>query len=410
MSKVDRCVVRNNAYRRGEFNIRERHNERKNESYGNGDIIKERQNYNIHFKTCSGTYEQEFNRMVDDGEISLRGLKPDAKVFDELVFDVNSDYFERMGGYEYAKQFFEEAYRLAVQEAGGEEYVLSAVMHADERNKALSEQYSRDVFHYHLHVIYIPIVDKEVYFKRNNRNPELAGKLKEVIKQVSHCKKWPKYKDDSGRWINSYSLLQDRFFEHMKAAGFTDFERGERGSTAENLSVIEYKTLKETQRAAAMTAEAEKKQQTIKTLDEKAVKKEKFIERLDERIVVKKKMITTIQEIESIGKPALLGGYTVSAEDMDTLKTLSKRSLTDRKKTADMRKERDKAVTELTEVKKKLPSIKDNLNWGKFVSAMKRAPKRLMQVIEDILRKPPEHSGLVSELDIPKRTGFDIPR
>jgi hypothetical protein len=39
IAKTDRCVVRNQAYRRGEFNIRERHNERKNVSYGNGDIL-----------------------------------------------------------------------------------------------------------------------------------------------------------------------------------------------------------------------------------------------------------------------------------------------------------------------------------------------------------------------------------
>ena len=79
-----------------------------------------------------------------------------------MVFDVNSAYFERNGGYAYAKRFFEEAYRLAVKEAGGEEYILSAVMHADERNRALSEQLGRDIYHYHLHVVYVPVVEKEV--------------------------------------------------------------------------------------------------------------------------------------------------------------------------------------------------------------------------------------------------------
>jgi hypothetical protein len=120
IAKTDRCVVRNEANRRGAFSIRQRHNERENESYGNGDILLERSNLNVYYKECAGTYEQEFNRMVDDGTISLRGLKPDAKVFDELVFDVNSAYFENNGGYDYAKQFFAEAYNLAVKEAGGE--------------------------------------------------------------------------------------------------------------------------------------------------------------------------------------------------------------------------------------------------------------------------------------------------
>ena len=163
MSKINRCVVRNQAYRTGEFSLRERHNERKNECYGNGDIDKNRSHRNVYFKKCKSTYKQEFDRLVNDGAISLRGLGKNPKVFDELVFDVNTRYFNNLGGYEYAKDFFEEAYKVALKEIGGEKYVLSAVMHADERNKAESERLGRDVYHYHLHVTYIPVVEKKVY-------------------------------------------------------------------------------------------------------------------------------------------------------------------------------------------------------------------------------------------------------
>ncbi len=250
MSKTNRTVVRNAAYKRGGLNKRERHNERKNADYMNSDIIPERAGFNIRFKHCDCGYEQTFDKMVADGLISTRGLGKDPNIVDELVFDVNSDYFENRGGYEYAKSFFEEAYRCAVKEVGGEQFVLSAVLHADERNKALSDELGRDVFHFHLHVVYVPVVDKEIYFKKNNKNPELAGKLREVIKQVSHSKKWPRFKGKEGGWVNSYSLLQDRFYEHMKTAGFDGFERGERGSTAEHLTVLEYKTKQETDRLA----------------------------------------------------------------------------------------------------------------------------------------------------------------
>lgn len=166
MEKTDRSVVRNAAYRKGGLNIRERHNERKNTGYKNADIIPERAKLNVHFKQCTGTYAEVFEKMVAAGIVSTRGLKRDAKVLDELIFDVNTTYFERHGGYEYAKRFFEEAYRLAVKETGGEQYILSAVMHADERNKALSEELGRDVFHYHLHVIYVPVVEKEIKWSK----------------------------------------------------------------------------------------------------------------------------------------------------------------------------------------------------------------------------------------------------
>ena len=166
-------VVRNQAYGGGEFNVRERHNERKNESYHNGDIVPERASLNIHFRQnlspagTPETYEQTFNRLLENGTIVKRGIKPDAKVFDELIFDVNSAYFEERGGYEYAKIFFEEAYRLAVKAVGGEQFVLSAVLHADERNTALSDEHERDIFHYHLHVVYVPVMEKEVYYRKD---------------------------------------------------------------------------------------------------------------------------------------------------------------------------------------------------------------------------------------------------
>ena len=109
--------------------------------------------FNVTFKDCeAATYAQQFDRMVEDGVVSTRGLKPDAYVFDELVFDVNTDYFETHGGYEYAKQFYAEVYELAKEIAGGEQYIISAVMHADERNREASDRLGRDVFHYHLHV------------------------------------------------------------------------------------------------------------------------------------------------------------------------------------------------------------------------------------------------------------------
>jgi hypothetical protein len=377
----------------------------------NDDIIKERADYNVHFKQAQGGYEATFDAMVADKTISTRGLGKDPYIVDELVFDVNTGYFENNGGYDYAVSFFEEAYRCAIEEIGGEQYVLSAVMHADERNRALSEQLGRDVYHYHLHVVYVPVVQKEIYFKKNNKDPELAGKLKEVITQVSHSKKWPRLKqiDEDGEvkrnakgkpiLVNSYSLLQDHFYDHMKIAGFDGFERGERGSTAEHLSVLEYKAKQETERAASMSAVVDEKQQAVADLDEQAAKKQKRLDKLDEAITVKGKAASTIAAIDAIGKPALFGGgFTVTADEMKALKTTAKRSIKAEERAADMKRkmiaaesERDDLKKQIAVETKKRPTIKDHLAlWEKFITAMRRAPKRLIAVIEDIMRQPPE--------------------
>ena len=422
-----KSVVRNAQYKRGGLKVRQRHNERQNADYMNDDIVKDRAAYNVRYKQAQGSYEQMFDSLLAAKTISTRGLGKDPFIVDELVFDVNSAYFESSGGYEYAKSFFEEAYRCAVKEVGGEQFVLSAVMHADERNKALSEQLGRDVYHYHLHVVYVPVVDKEIYFKKNNKDPELAGKLREVVKQVSHSKKWPKLKqlDENGEvkrnvkgkpiLVNAYSLLQDHFYEHMREAGFLGFERGERGSTAEHLSVLEFKTKQEAERAAALDEVIEDKEKTVAELDQQAGKKTQQLEKLDELITVKTKAAATVAEIEAMGKPAMFGGFNVPAEEMGILKTFAKKAVTVGKKVADMKRKLTAAEKERDELKvqvekKNRPSIMEHLTgFDKFTAALKRAPKRLMAVIEDILLQPPERQE--SQQATPERnrsTGIEI--
>jgi len=258
MSKTDRTVVRNQSYQKGGIGIRERHNERKNENYSNPDIVLERSHMNVHFRRCDDTYARTLDRMIADGEVSTRGLKPDAKVFGELVFDVNSAYFDNRGGYDYAKEFFEDAFHFAEKQVGSK-YILSAVLHADERNRALSEQLGRDVYHYHLHVVYLPVVEKEVRWTKKCKDKALVGTVKEVIHQISHSKKWAFTtildEDDKLRRIPSYSILQTRFFEHMRGAGYRGFERGVVGSPDENLSTLAYKIKQDTERLAVVGAQ-----------------------------------------------------------------------------------------------------------------------------------------------------------
>ena len=240
--------------------------------------------FNVTFKDCeAATYAQQFDRMVEDGVVSTRGLKPDAYVFDELVFDVNTDYFESHGGYEYAKQFYAEVYELAKEIAGGEQYIISAVMHADERNREASDRLGRDVFHYHLHVVYLPVVEKQIRWSKRCKDPALRGTVRETIMQVSHSKKWPMVpmtdeqgqpvlkKNGKPRLVSSYSLLQTQFFEHMRQAGFTDFERGVQGSDAEHLEVLEYKVQQDRRTVAELSdvADIEQRAKTKGVLEKR---------------------------------------------------------------------------------------------------------------------------------------------
>ncbi len=276
---VDRTTVRNANLTEGEIDNAQHHNEREKESYVNSDIVLERTPMNVHYKIPNAGYAETFRQMEKDGIISTRGLKDDAAHYGELIFDVNSAYFFNHGGYEYAKQFYAEAYKSAIKIVGGEQYILSAVMHADERNSAMSEALGCDVYHYHLHVVYVPVVEKQILWSKRCKDEKLRGTVRETIMQVSSSKKWQSSPvvDKTGKTMltkvgkpvlrKSYSILQDDYFKHMQDAGYTDVERGERGSSEEHLTVVQFKVEQEQKRLAELEAEKARKAAEIAQLE-----------------------------------------------------------------------------------------------------------------------------------------------
>ena len=61
---------------------------------------------------------------------------------------------------------------------GCEQYILSAVMHADEINRAMTEALGREVYHYHLHVVYVPVVEKQILWSKRCKDKALVGTVR----------------------------------------------------------------------------------------------------------------------------------------------------------------------------------------------------------------------------------------
>ena len=270
-TKTNYSVARVETYTKTSITKAERHNERKNKSYSNMNVDLTQTSNNIHYKRCEITYNEKLKEMLDNGQVSLRGLQKNATLFDELIFDINSDYFEKHGGYEFAKEFYERAFHFAEQEMGTDN-IISAVMHADELNTALTEEYGKPIYHYHLHVVALPVVRKEVKWTKKCKDKSLVGTTKEVINQVSHSNKWkseqvldnqgkPIYdKNGNAVLIKSYSLLQDRFFKYMSDSGYKDFIRGVKGSNQEHLDDLQFKIKKDTERLAKIVNQVKEKE------------------------------------------------------------------------------------------------------------------------------------------------------
>lgn len=379
--------MRNAPYRRSSIGIRERHNERRNLSYANSDIVPEMSSRNVSFHKCDTTYEQALDKMLGIGMVSSRGLKQDAKVFAEMVFDVNTAYFEQHGGYEYAKQFYEEVYRFAQNEVGGD-YILSAVMHADEKNKSLSEQLGYDVFHYHLHVVYIPVVKKEIKWSKRCKDKSLIGRTKEVINQISHSKKWAFVetvdKQGNKQRIPSYSLLQDRYFNHMEKAGYEDFERGVRGSNAEHLSVVEFKVQQDTQK--------------LNELDKRIKARQNDLTAIESELTSAQDIRAMVQEVEKTGKQKMFGKVELTRDEYIDLTTLAKEGIVSRAKILDLQQSLSQVTDSMWRDQKSLQAVQEQAEL--YFKAIERAP----ELVQDCFEKIFEHeTEVVERTDRPQR-------
>lgn len=349
------------------------HNEREKDSYSNQDIVPERTSLNVHFKAPTDDYVKMFEQMEQDGVISTRGLKPDAIKYGELVFDVNSAYFYNHGGYEFAKQFYADAYKAAVEIVGGEQYILSAVMHADERNRAMSEALGEEVYHYHLHVVYIPVVEKQILWSKRCKDESLRGTIKETITQVSRSKKWeskPVLDENGNPMMNakgkkilksSYSVLQDDFFNFMRSVGYTDVERGERGSTEEHLTVTQFKVQQEQARLAEFTEQNRQQEKQAATLGSKI-----------EKIQNQRVDVRSIEKIVATSIP-FSSKVAVEREDFDRLSTLAKKYVTAEKKESKLQKAVDAANKLIAKLKAEIDSLKQEISDYKSVHSKLRA-------------------------------------
>ena len=94
-NKADMSCARVKKYTSSDVSKAERHNERKNETYENMNVIEERIPFNVHFKKpFAPTYMEQLKQMETDGLVSLRGLRKDATLFNEIVIDVNTPFAE----------------------------------------------------------------------------------------------------------------------------------------------------------------------------------------------------------------------------------------------------------------------------------------------------------------------------
>ena len=373
-ARTDMSCARVRQCKSSNVGASERHNERKNDSYENLNVVPERIDMNVHFvDPGEESYMDILRRLESEGKVSMRGLRQDATLFDEIIIDVNTMYFERNGGYDYAVEFYRTSTDF-LKEKFGADYVISSVMHADELNKAATEELGRDIYHYHLHAMVLPVVEKEIRWSKRCKDPALVGTVKEVVHQISHSKKWafevPELdaegnqvyrKNGKPKMRPSYSVLQDELFVYMQEHGYKDFQRGERGSTAVHLSSLQYQMNKDLERLSEI---------------------QKTVAAAELKYEPAKEVVETIHSIDDMGSRTITGKIAVKKEDYEKLTALAKEGITSRGEIGRLKDDLSEANSRLS-------------RWIKSYNRLEEKYKALVEKCQPFLDALEQFPGIV---------------
>ena len=164
--------------------------------------------------------------------------------------------------------------------------------------------------------------------------------------------------------------MQDDFFNHMQRAGFNDFIRGEKGSTAEHLSCLQYEI-----------------QQDKKRLEEIKERLQTEEIRYDEIKTVHK----TFLEIDGMGKKTLTGKVTISSEDFNDLSNMAKQSVAARSKIYDLEQENKRLNSKVWDLQSRINRLSEKLHeleqvCAPYLEALRLMPEKVQAFISDVLK------------------------
>lgn len=202
------AIIRNEKYTKEKLIQLSPHNERQKKEYGNKNIDTNKTKNNYHLKRPQeNNYLKEYKRLKEAN--NLKGQIHKNSIYAcEMLITSDNEFFNKIGKEE-TKRYFLESYSFICEyKELGEENIISAVVHMDEQTP-------------HMHLVFLPVV-------------KALDKNKNTIKKISASEFW--------KGKNSYSVLQDKFYAHIKSKNF-DLERGNKNNEQEHIKIEDLKKL-----------------------------------------------------------------------------------------------------------------------------------------------------------------------
>ena len=177
----------------------------------------------------------------------------------------------------------------------------------------------------------------------------------------------------------------------MVAAGYTDIQRGERGSTEEHLTVTQFKVAQEQQRLTQVQAAAVQAQAEADQKKREANAAEKKLAKAEARIGAAQKLDVTYGEIEEMGEKSLTGNVTFTPKEASVLKTMAQEALSSRIRIYKLEDALTRAKHDAEIWKKRYETLKEKT--VPFLAAVERGPRRVMDFLREIMTREPERAG-----------------
>ena len=274
-------VLRIEKFSKGDLGKIGAETERTAKSHRNEDIDSERTPLNYYFKKSEGGLHAQWKQTMQDLNATFKETKK-AVAFEGVIVTSDKAFFEERG---YVpgeplplelQKFFADSYAFLKRQIGyhgGDQNILSAVVHLDEATP-------------HLQLYYIPVVDegrKKVYAKgadgkvlRNEKGSPVQEKDKNgkslyervLLEQPKICSS--EFWEQRGAQ-GSFGNLQDEF--HEQVARYYGLERGEVGSSKKHTTKYQWEKQQQEQelaeRAAALTQKTAQIEEADKVLQDK---------------------------------------------------------------------------------------------------------------------------------------------
>lgn len=333
-----------------------KHNERKTENHSNEDINKDLSHLNYQLIECD-SYKDKINQEIKDRYKVNKSIRKDAVLCVEVLFTSDKEFFDKLTP-EQEKKYFEKSVEF-LKEQFGEKNVVFATVHKDETTP-------------HLHAGFIPLTDDGRLNYKNFVNGR-EGLIK----------------------------LQNEYFEKMSKE-FPELERGQnaRETRAKHIANQEYKFQEKEKAVKLKLEEVEKASKELEEKQNKISKKKERLKTEDEKLYDIEKIMECVKE----NKGFFNGKVTVTMEKnlyqslikyaregekfFDKYWDLKESEENYRKVVADINREKDWKIKELSRENEKLSKKKKELETKLIkLDKLEKLQEWLPQELKDLFEK-----------------------